>query len=403
MSNKCDEFAAIRLANRSRSERPVSLFRSHRSPQLACSVRRPGLRGRECSSIIDSPLITWRRGTVTYRGKQGYIGEHPPAVKWYNLHVTEDNTEGTPQSDVKPFRKRRSDGDSVETTRPAPPSVEEFAAAYERLGSRKALAELYDVSPGIATRWLREIKAGAAQLNPVYYSKAERENFSKKMQQTWADPEQRERRMETISHPDGSAVSARLRDMYAKYGKDAPTIKHWQDPASRDRQSRMMQKKLDDAGGVFIPSGEAELREALKQASVSFFAPGIIMNGRCVVDAYLPNHMVLIEVDGKSHNDTSSRKRDILRDKDLRSHGYTIFRFTDTQMISDAGSCVMSMNLDPEESPQWTERGLHQAFGRRTAVVNGTVWADDDIVRPARNGKGAESRGNDVITRGCAW
>ena len=52
-----------------------------------------------------------------------------------------------------------------------------------------------------------------------------------------------------------------------------------------------------------------------------------------VLDFYCHEKRLCIELDGTPHEEPKQKTRDALRDETLRSHGYTILRFTNNEAI----------------------------------------------------------------------
>ena len=54
-----------------------------------------------------------------------------------------------------------------------------------------------------------------------------------------------------------------------------------------------------------------------------------------IVDFYCPQVKLIIEVDGKTHNEVTSNAKDFERDLFLRSSGYTVLRFTNIEIMNE--------------------------------------------------------------------
>lgn len=71
--------------------------------------------------------------------------------------------------------------------------------------------------------------------------------------------------------------------------------------------------------------------------------------GPYVVDFYVPQKKIVIEIDGDSHFDETARLTDHLRDKYLRQHGHKVLRFTNLQVMQELDG-VMQCVLDELQS-----------------------------------------------------
>lgn len=85
---------------------------------------------------------------------------------------------------------------------------------------------------------------------------------------------------------------------------------------------------------------ELRLHDALRAAGIGFTTQRRLV-GRYVVDISIHQAPVVIEADGARHRAGSdARKRDDIRDAAHRAAGYRVFRFTGSQINSDAAACI---------------------------------------------------------------
>ena len=77
------------------------------------------------------------------------------------------------------------------------------------------------------------------------------------------------------------------------------------------------------------------------------------MIGPFIVDFYCPEKKLIIEVDGGSHIDNQINDRD--REKYLRSKGYTILRFLNSEVVSGTADVLDKIakvcELNPPPTP----------------------------------------------------
>lgn len=86
------------------------------------------------------------------------------------------------------------------------------------------------------------------------------------------------------------------------------------------------------------------MRDALNRAGIRHIEQYPIGNSygtiyRC--DFAVPEAMLIIECDGDYwHNLPGVKRKDAHKDKYLRACGYTVLRFTESQIKQDVGECV---------------------------------------------------------------
>ena len=59
---------------------------------------------------------------------------------------------------------------------------------------------------------------------------------------------------------------------------------------------------------------------------------------RYILDFVCLNPRVIVEVDGGQHSDNKIKQYDLQRTKWLKSHGYTVLRFWNNQVLSETGN-----------------------------------------------------------------
>ena len=62
--------------------------------------------------------------------------------------------------------------------------------------------------------------------------------------------------------------------------------------------------------------------------------------GACIVDFYVPQSRLVIEVDGEAHNCGNVPARDARRDEFLQSNGYQVLRVMAAEVLRDIQSVV---------------------------------------------------------------
>lgn len=172
---------------------------------------------------------------------------------------------------------------------------------------------------------------------------------------TWEDQERREQQSE------------RLRKAWEDPGRP---LYHWDRPGQRDRQRNAWLRRITATRkhGNKVPAAEVELREALKQAKVSFTAPAVVLDGLFIVDVLLPGHRTVIEADGASHNMDGAKERDNERDQLLKLAGYRVVRLSYREIATNALACVQSLNFPAEDHPVCVERTHNEALGELNRI-----------------------------------
>lgn len=64
---------------------------------------------------------------------------------------------------------------------------------------------------------------------------------------------------------------------------------------------------------------------------------------RYLIDVALPNLKIAVEVDGPSHRALSVKKRDHEKEAFLKAHGWTVFRFTNEQVLQNLAECLKAI------------------------------------------------------------
>lgn len=110
-------------------------------------------------------------------------------------------------------------------------------------------------------------------------------------------------------------------------------------PEKRESSRKHLLERLPKMDGSTNSPIERLLHDALIRAGVSFETQQLKL-GRYLVDIELLSVPVIIEADGALHQLTRSRMRDALRDADLQTAGYRVFRFSGTQIHADPDACI---------------------------------------------------------------
>ncbi len=106
---------------------------------------------------------------------------------------------------------------------------------------------------------------------------------------------------------------------------------------------------------------ERRLHDALRVAGIGFTTQSLLL-GKYLVDRELHQARIIIEADGAQHTLREQRLADAVRDAALSAAGYWVFRFTGSEINTDASKCVQRVidacGLTADENP---------VFGIRTS------------------------------------
>jgi very-short-patch-repair endonuclease len=101
---------------------------------------------------------------------------------------------------------------------------------------------------------------------------------------------------------------------------------------------------------------ERRLHDALIKMSIGFRTQPKLLD-HYLVDILLYQAPIVIEADGIQHAFTGARKADAIRDANLTAAGYKVFRFTGSEINSDADACIKRVidecELISEQHPRY--------------------------------------------------
>ena len=104
---------------------------------------------------------------------------------------------------------------------------------------------------------------------------------------------------------------------------------------------------------------ERRIHDALMAAGIGFTAQSLLLE-RYLVDIDLHQAPIVIEADGAQHTLRLQKAKDALRDAELTTAGYRIFRFTGSEINTDAAACVQRVidacRLVPDKEPVYDIR-----------------------------------------------
>jgi very-short-patch-repair endonuclease len=104
---------------------------------------------------------------------------------------------------------------------------------------------------------------------------------------------------------------------------------------------------------------EQRLHDALMTAGIGFRTQARVV-GRYIVDVLIHQAPVVIEADGFRHRVGNGQSRDAVRDAAHEAAGYRVFRFTGSELNTDAVKCVQAVidacGLVPDQEPVYDIR-----------------------------------------------
>lgn len=116
--------------------------------------------------------------------------------------------------------------------------------------------------------------------------------------------------------------------------------------------------KMRESGTVNTPI-ERRMQDALMVARIGFRTQRLLL-GRYLVDILIHQAPIVIEADGMIHTHPQNRAKDALRDIALTEAGYRVFRFTGSEINTDATACVQRLidacGLTPDAEPVYDIR-----------------------------------------------
>lgn len=104
---------------------------------------------------------------------------------------------------------------------------------------------------------------------------------------------------------------------------------------------------------------ERRLHDALKVAQIGFTTQSMLLDAY-LVDIELHQAPIVIEADGATHSLPLQKAKDALRDAALAEAGYQVFRFTGSEINTDAAACIQRVidacRLVPDREPVYDIR-----------------------------------------------
>jgi very-short-patch-repair endonuclease/Mor family transcriptional regulator len=147
------------------------------------------------------------------------------------------------------------------------------------------------------------------------------------------------------------------------YGKGRKWTPEWraahhaatQTPEFAEKSRRALQQRLPRMRGPAVNTFiEQRLHDALRKAGIGFTTQAFLLE-RYLVDMELRQARVIIEADGEQHMLPDQKLADAERDAALTATGYRVFRFTGSEINTDATRCIRQVidacHLIADEEP----------------------------------------------------
>lgn len=187
------------------------------------------------------------------------------------------------------------------------------------------------------------------------------------------------------------------------YGKGRGWTPEWREAHYRATQTPEFAQKSREAllerlprmrGPATNTPIEKRMQDALMKMGIGFTTQSLLLK-RYLVDIELHQARIIIEADGSQHYLKAQKAKDALRDANLTAAGYRVFRFTGSEINTDAVQCVQRVvdaaGLKPDEAPVYNIRTrfsgeLHPLWkgGKRefTCDICGKVFMAQPAHRP---------------------
>lgn len=150
-----------------------------------------------------------------------------------------------------------------------------------------------------------------------------------------------------IGYPKGTAWSAEHREAH----KRATSTPEFAAKARTATLNRLAKVRESPAVNTAI---ELRLHDALMSAGIGFSTQSILL-GSYLVDIEIHQAPIVIEADGATHTLPLQKAKDALRDEALIAGGYRVFRFTGSEINTDAAKCIQRVTdacgLIPDKEP----------------------------------------------------
>ena len=252
---------------------------------------------------------------------------------------------------------------------------------YERLGSFKAIAKLYQVAPETVSRKAKELGVSSRrrwrgnldpdEIRKLYDDGATVDELADKFHSSPSTIYLRLWMAGAEMRTPGPTASSGDRNS-TRSGARQPSAAPSREPSGSDSRASAANAQDELAAGQLF-------HQALLRARLSFETQLRELR-RYYPDIKLHQKPVIIEIDSWGHQLPKSAEFDRQRDAALRKAGFEIVRFMNEEVEADADACVQQVierfGLEPEENPVAlirTRRG-----GEPVPII--PVYSDGDIV-----------------------
>jgi len=152
------------------------------------------------------------------------------------------------------------------------------------------------------------------------------------------------------------------------YGKNREWTPEWRTahkagcstPEFAEKSRQALLKRLPSMRGPATNTAiERRMHDALMAAGIGFTAQSLLLD-RYLVDIEVHQASIIIEADGAQHTLRDQKAKDAARDAELIGAGYRVFRFTGSEINTDAAACVQRVidacGLVPDKEPVYDIR-----------------------------------------------
>lgn len=215
----------------------------------------------------------------------------------------------------------------------SPEAWEHLAEDYERLGSRKAVAELYGVSVSAVQRQMN--RRGITVRSQVRFPPS----FWDHLEEDYQRLGSRKAVAELYGCSEGLVQRWLRRKGITPQPRHARMVALQKSPEGRQAARERLLRRTTEGRPLTRPTTlETLCAKALASVGLRFEFQYRV--GDFLVDFKLRDYPIVIEADGWQHRLKEHQMRDAERDAILRSQGLTVFRFTGVQLHRSAQACV---------------------------------------------------------------
>lgn len=136
----------------------------------------------------------------------------------------------------------------------------------------------------------------------------------------------------------GNKTTRRLKEVYIdgdNYGISGTYDKDWIKKKAEEFRQSLIEKATKAERKLYNSLVDADLGDIFEFQKPIFMDKQVCSKSFYIVDFLFPDKKLVVEIDGKYHNDKFVNIDDTLRELHLKDAGYNIIRFTNQQVFDD--------------------------------------------------------------------